>query len=47
MQSMSKKPLTFGEKFFLGALIAISALWGICLWKIGEWVVMWIRGWRW
>ena len=38
-----RKPLTFGEKFFLGALILISALWGILLWKIGGWIVLWIK----
>jgi hypothetical protein len=38
-----RKPLTFGEKFFLGALILISALWGVLLWKIVGWLVLWIR----
>ena len=37
------KPLTFGEKFFLGALILISALWGILLWKIGGWIVWGVK----
>lgn len=41
---LREEPLTFGEQFFLGALIAVSALWGILLWKIGGWIVWWVKG---
>lgn len=37
-------PLTFREKFFLGALIVVTALWTVLLCEGLEWVVQWIKG---
>lgn len=31
------------EKIVAYMLIAVSALWGILLWKIGGWLVLWIK----
>lgn len=43
--ALQGKPLTLREKFFLGALIAVTALWTVLLCEGLEWVVEWIRGW--
>lgn len=43
--TLRPKPLTLREKFFLGALIAVTALWTVLLCEGLEWVVEWIRGW--
>ena len=37
-------PLTFREKFFLGALMVITGLWTLLLVEGVEWVVEWIKG---
>lgn len=37
------EPLTLREKFILGALIAVTALWTILLCRGVEWASVWIR----
>lgn len=36
-------PLTAGERLALFILIAVSALWGILLWKLAGWLVWWVK----
>lgn len=37
------EPLTLREKFILGALIAVTALWTILLCRGLEWASVWLR----
>lgn len=37
------EPLTLRGKFIIGALIAVSALWGILLWKLAGWLVWGVK----
>lgn len=38
------QPLTFREKFILGAIMIVTGLWVILLGKICGWVSVWIKG---
>lgn len=38
-------PLTFREKFILGALMAVTGLWTILLVEGVEWIVWVVKGW--
>lgn len=40
---LREEPLTREEKFFLAALIVISGLTGIGIWKGVGWLVLWIK----
>ena len=43
--SLQGKPLTLREKFFLCALMVVTGLWTLLLYKGAELVIEWIRGW--
>ena len=38
------EPLTFREKFILGAIMIVTGLWVILLGKLCGWVAVWVRG---